>query len=1705
VREAAIPKDYQMLLSVFNRLLPRRIRRQLLVLLVLILGPTLLLQILTYANWYHVRGHSELEASLELARSTASLFAAFVEDVARQELDLGVALSGSSQFSAEQAQHLLRISADENPLVDSFDWAAPDGAIVASSDPQAVGTRADGHPGFQEVLGGQQWAVSDLFEDPASHKETFVVIRGVRDEENRLKGIVLADISMNELASVFASISRSEGGALDLFDRRGSLALHLPAPSGPIETNWLHRDPLLATALAGQDATGTFVSPANNLKCFGSRVPIAPSGWVAGASRPARLTLDPIVRSLLEVTLLAAVFVALSALVYLLLYRRISLSLRLLQEHAAAIGKGDLDRRLTIIDVTELGAVAETFNNMAADLRSARRAEQEAQARLEQRVEERTEALREANHLLRQEVIEREEAQRALIKQSGILEAFYRHTVTPLVFLDRDFNFIRVNEAYARACQRHVSEFPGHNHFEFYPSEELERRFREVVRTKEPYRVFARPFVFPDHSEWGTTYWNLSVSPIVDATGKVEFLVFSLEDVTQRTVTEKQADVVSTLHELFATRASLDSYLGSVVDVIRSWSGCENVGVRVVDQQRRVPYGAHVGFTPEFMSIENCLSLDKDACACIRVIAGTPEPQDATAMTVGGSFRCDNTIEWVQRLTPEQQARFRGRCISSGYATVAVIPIRYRDEPVGAVHLADARPGMVSPDNAAFLESLAPLIGEAIHRFHVEEALGRSSRYARSLIEASLDPLVTISPEGTITDVNNATELATGVPRRALIGSNFSKYFTEPDEAEKGYQIVLAKEQVTDYPLTIRHVSGRTTDVLYNAAVFRDEGGEVQGVFAAARDITARKRAEEAVKAERQRFNEVLDVLPAYVVLLTQDYHVPFSNRYFQERFGESHGRRCFEYLFERTEPCEVCETYEVLKTMAPHKWEWTGPDGRVYDISDFPFTDTDGTLLILEMGIDITKRKQAEAELEKYRLHLEELVKERTSQLEAANAQLQSEVAERKRAEQDLRILASFPAENPNPVLRVTKDRILVYANKASSPLLDAWGCAVGQPAPSSLQEEVDGALSSGKGHEIEFAASGRVHSLLFAPVLESEYVNVYGRDVTERKRAEYALVQNRDRFVLLAEIAGALLETDQPQGIVDSLCSRVMAHLDCHAFFNFLADEQAGKLHLNSYAGVSLDEAARMEWLDYGQAVCGCAARDGCRIVAEHIPSTPDPRTDLVRSFGIKAYACHPLLGPNGKVIGTLSFGTRSRETFSDDDLVLMKVVADHVAVAIDRIKAEQALRRAHDELERRVEERTAELSAANEALRRSEASLAEAQRIAHLGSWDWDIVTNGLAWSDEVFRIFGFTPQEFEPTYPRFLERVHSEDRAHVEEGVRKALDKVEDYSVDHRIVLPNNDLRIAHEQGEVRFDDNGAPVRMLGTVMDITERVRAEEEAKVRQQQLIQADKMVSLGILVSGVAHEINNPNHAIMSNVQTLQGIWESTRPILERYYGDSGDFVLGGFDYSESRDTFPEMFGSILASSRRIQLIVDELRDFARQSPAEQMNAVDVNAVVRSAVILVSNLIKKTTDRFSVEYASHLPLVFGNFQRIEQVVINLVQNACHSLPSRDKEVCVVTRYLPRDQRVVIEVGDEGTGIPEEDLKHLGDPFFTTKRAVGGTGLGLWVSFSIVHEHGGALTFSSKGGEGTRATLALPIDQRQAALDNAVTKERTEV
>ncbi len=182
---------------------------------------------------------------------------------------------------------------------------------------------------------------------------------------------------------------------------------------------------------------------------------------------------------------------------------------------------------------------------------------------------------------------------------------------------------------------------------------------------------------------------------------------------------------------------------------------------------------------------------------------------------------------------------------------------------------------------------------------------------------------------------------------------------------------------------------------------------------------------------------------------------------------------------------------------------------------------------------------------------------------------------------------------------------------------------------------------------------------------------------DIDERKRREFDHEEGWRRAELLAGTAARLLSAEDAQRVVDDLCRDVMRHLGCHVFFNYLVDARAGCLVLNAYAGIDPGQAREIELLDFGIAVCGCAALQAERVVAEDIQHSDDVRVDLVRSYGVQAYAAHPLLA-RGEVIGTLSFGARDRPRFTEAELAVMKTVADHVAIALDRDRGERELRR-------------------------------------------------------------------------------------------------------------------------------------------------------------------------------------------------------------------------------------------------------------------------------------------------------------------------------------------------------------------------------------------------------------------------------------------
>lgn len=301
-------------------------------------------------------------------------------------------------------------------------------------------------------------------------------------------------------------------------------------------------------------------------------------------------------------------------------------------------------------------------------------------------------------------------------------------------------------------------------------------------------------------------------------------------------------------------------------------------------------------------------------------------------------------------------------------------------------------------------------------------------------------------------------------------------------------------------------------------------------------------------------------------------------------------------------------------------------------------------------------------------------------------------------------------------------------------------------------------------------------------------------------------------------------------------------------------------------------------------------------------------------------------------------------------------------------------------------------------------------------------------------------------------------------------QKAIDKLEDGRLIGTKAFPVK-------------DSSGRVVNVLNLRSDITEIVQLREEAARHSQ-------LAALGELAAGMAHEINNPNGLILMNLATIKEIVSDAIFLFDIQYHEQGDFELAGLEYSRMRVEVPEMLSEMQQGAQHIKRIVDDLKDFVRMETVGSEQVFDLNNAVEAALRLLTNQIKQSTDHFIVDLAEKSLPLSGNMHRIEQVVMNLVINSIQALTERSQKIMLRTSLDDSGQFYFVEVCDEGCGIDPANLSRLTDPFFTTKRASGGTGLGLSVSARIIKEHRGTLTFSRNTPKGTVVRAQFPAAER---------------
>lgn len=412
--------------------------------------------------------------------------------------------------------------------------------------------------------------------------------------------------------------------------------------------------------------------------------------------------------------------------------------------------------------------------------------------------------------------------------------------------------------------------------------------------------------------------------------------------------------------------------------------------------------------------------------------------------------------------------------------------------------------------------------------------------------------------------------------------------------------------------------------------------------------------------------------------------------------------------------------------------------------------------------------------------------------------------------------------------------------------------------------------------------------------------------------------------------------------------------------------------------------------------------------------------------------------------------------------------------------------------DGIEQTVAERTADLTQENrerrqaeERLRKSQSQLAQAQQIARMGSWEWDLVSGAATWSEETQRLFAGKPEDLGPSMEICMEkRVHPDDRLRIKKIMAESLRTHEPFVCEHRVILPDKTERIMQSRGEVLVNEQGEPIKMFGIVQDITEAKRAQEALESSEEQLRQAQKMKAVGQLAGGVAHDFNNLLTVINGYCAMAMQKKEEVQPIRKNIE-----------EIQKAADRAASLTNQLLAFSRKQVL---------------QPRVLQLNVVVRGMEKMLRRLIGEDIE-LSTSFDSSLGNVKADPGQIEQVIMNLAVNARDAMPrggkltistskaTIDQSTKFRNRTLEVGEYVMLSISDNGMGMTEEVKTHLFEPFFTTKGLGKGTGLGLATCYGIICQSGGDIRVYSEPNAGTTFKIYLP--QTDAAVEPVVIKD----
>jgi PAS domain S-box-containing protein len=542
---------------------------------------------------------------------------------------------------------------------------------------------------------------------------------------------------------------------------------------------------------------------------------------------------------------------------------------------------------------------------------------------------------------------------------------------------------------------------------------------------------------------------------------------------------------------------------------------------------------------------------------------------------------------------------------------------------------------------------------------------------------------------------------------------------------------------------------------------------------------------------------------------------------------------------------------------------------------------------------------------------------------------------------------------------------------------------------------------------------------------------------DITDRRRAEVLLEGEKRLLHMIARGDSRALVLEGACLLVEELANGSLSSI-------LLLDPHANCLRHGAAPSLPLDYSKAIDGAVIGPSAgsCGTAAYRAEPVSVSDVATDPlwaDLR-DPALAHGLRACWSTPILSSAGRVLGTFAIYYREPRTPNSQELNVIDRITHLASIAIERKQAE-------------------------ETLRRSESYLAEAQRLSHTGSWAWNVGTKRQFWSVETFQILGFDPNATTPTIENFLERVHPDDRASIER-VETELYRGNDAEYNYRIVLPDSSIKYIHSVAHPISNDSGQVIEFVGTVIDVTERKRAEaERERLRQAQveLAHVNRVTTMGELTASLAHEVNQPIAAAVTNANTCLRWLTRDRPDVEEARAAAMRIVKDGTRAAE---------------------IISRIRQLFKRGTS-QRELVDVNDIVLEMTVLLRGEARRYNVIVQTELTAHLPQVMADRVQLQQVLMNLMLNGIEAMKNTDgtRELAIRSRRT-KNEEVVVSVTDNGVGLPPQQKEQIFNAFFTTKPH--GTGMGLRISRTIIESHGGRLWAADNSPRGASFCFTLP-------------------